>query len=205
MEPAPLPPPKAKVFRRFGPSIIAGVVVIFFAFAVLWSFRPSNSSDDADVVKLDKTATTLIPGAPEIEDPTGRKLEGITYTDFDGTKKELLANNRPLLVNFWASTCTPCITEMPALERIWQKNKDRIDVLGLDYFESVDAGLAMAKRTGVTYPLGRDEKGLLLKSFGGTGLPYTMVIGANGVVLRVHSGALTESEMQELVDTAVGR
>jgi len=86
-----------------------------------------------------------------------------------------------------------------------KKNKDRIDVLGLDYFESVDAGLAMAKRTGVTYPLGRDEKGLLLKSFGGTGLPYTMIIGANGVVLRVHSGALTESEMQELVDTAVGR
>jgi len=67
MEPAPLPPPKAKVFRRFGPSIIAGVVVIFFAFAVLWSFRPSNSSDDADVVKLDKTATTLIPGAPDNE------------------------------------------------------------------------------------------------------------------------------------------
>ena len=32
-----------------------------------------------------------------------------------------------------------------------------------------------------------------------------MIIGANGVVLRVHSGALTESEMQELVDTAVGR
>jgi cytochrome c biogenesis protein CcmG/thiol:disulfide interchange protein DsbE len=94
---------------------------------------------------------------------------------------------------------------MPALEKVWQASKDDITILGLDYLESPELGQAMADRTGVTYPLGRDEKGTLLRSLGGVGLPYTVLVGKNGTILATHSGALTEAQFTELVKTATGR
>jgi hypothetical protein len=93
---------------------------------------------------------------------------------------------------------------MPALEKVWQANRDDIDILGLDYLEPPDLGQVMADRTGVTYPLGRDSKGSILRSLGGTGLPYTVLVAPNGTILATHSGALTETQFTELVKTATG-
>jgi hypothetical protein len=63
----------------------------------------------------------------------------------------------------------------------------------------------MADRTGVTYPLGRDLKGTILRSLGGTGLPYTVLVSSNGTILITHSGALTQTQFTDLVKTATGK
>jgi hypothetical protein len=93
---------------------------------------------------------------------------------------------------------------MPALEKVWQANRSDIDILGLDYLEPPELGQTMADRTGVTYPLGRDVKGSILRSLGGIGLPYTVLVATNGTILATHSGALTEAQLSALVKTATG-
>jgi len=207
MEPASPPPQPEpnRTLRRFGPTILAGLFVVGFAAALVVSFVGGGSDDDVDVVKLDRTATTMFNGIDTTADVIGSRLGSLTYTTFDGEVVPLESDGRPLLVNFWASTCTPCIAEMPALDAVAQANAGRVDVLGLDYYESVDAGLAMIERTGVTYPMGRDPRGSLLRIFGGTGLPFTVLVGSDGTVLTVHAGALDEAGFQELIDTAAGR
>ena len=94
---------------------------------------------------------------------------------------------------------------MPALEKVWQMSKNDITILGLDYVEPVELGQAMAARTGVTYPLGRDTNGSILRSLGGNGLPYTVLVASNGTILATNSGALTEAQFAELVKTATGK
>jgi cytochrome c biogenesis protein CcmG/thiol:disulfide interchange protein DsbE len=206
MEPAPLPPDSRRsTIRRYGPLTLAGLVVIGLLVAVLVSFTGgSSSNNDADVVKLDPDATQPFNGVEGSTDPSGQKLGNLTYTTFDGETKSLKPDGKPLLINIWSSTCTPCITEMPALEKVWLVDGERIDILGLDYYESPDLGQVMADRTGVTYPLGRDTKGTILRTLGGAGLPYTVLVGEDGTILATHAGALTEAQFRDLVDTAAG-
>lgn len=204
MEPAPLPPQPRSALRRYLPLTVVGVIVVGFAMALIVSFSGGSSKTSSDVTKLDPNAQQP-PEFADTNDVTGTKLPKLSYVAFDGSTKELAPNGKPLLINVWSSTCVPCVTEMPALEKVWQANRTDIDILGLDYFESPDLGQAMADRTGVTYPLGRDSKGTILRSLGGVGLPYTVLVSSNGTILATHSGALTEAQFTELVKTATGK
>lgn len=208
MENAPLPAdhrgPRARpAWRRWVPVLLAGVVAL--ALAVALTVSVLRGSDTDGVVKLDPNGT-LPPGLPDSsDDPVGQRMGSLQYTTFDGRTVALETDGKPLLLNFWSSTCAPCIREMPALDQVWRTNRDRIDVLGLDYVEAPELGQAMARRTGVQYPLARDAKGTLLRRFGGTGLPLTVLIGADGTVLAVHAGELDVAGFQRLIDTAVGQ
>ncbi len=204
MEPAPLPPQPRSALRRYLPLTVAGLIVVGFAIALIISISGTSSTTSSDVTKLDPNATQP-PELAAVTDVAGTKLPKLTYVAFDGSIKELTPNGKPLLINVWSSTCVPCITEMPALEKVWQAKRNDIDILGIDYFESPDLGQAMADRTGVTYPLGRDLKGTILRELGGTGLPYTVLVSSNGTFLITHSGALTEPQFSELVKTATGK
>lgn len=204
MEPAPLPPQPRSTARRYLPLLVAGLIVVGFAAALLVTFSGGSTATSSDITKLDPNATQ----PPEFGNPndvTGMKLPKLTYVSFDGSTKELTTDGRPLLINVWSSTCVPCVSEMPALERVWQASRDDITILGLDYIEPLELGQAMATRTGVTYPLGRDTNGSILRSLGGVGLPYTVLVASNGTILTTHSGALTEEKFAELVTTATGR
>ena len=170
---------------------------------LILSFSGSSSTTSSDVTKLDPNATQ----PPELvitNDVAGTRLPKLTYVAFDGSTKELAPNGKPLLINVWSSTCVPCVTEMPALEKVWQANRNDVDILGLDYLEPPELGQAMADRTGVAYPLGRDVNGAILRSPGGIGLPYTVLVASNGTILATHSGALTQAQFTELVKTATG-
>lgn len=204
MEPAPLPPQPRSTLRRYLPLAVAGLVVIGFVVALVLSFSGGSSTSTSDVTKLDPNAKQ----PPELANPndvTGQRLPNLTYLTFDGETKELTPDGKPMLINVWSSTCVPCVSEMPALEKVWQANNNDITVLGLDYFEAPELGRAMADRTGVTYSLGRDSKGTILRALGGVGLPYTVLVAPNGTILATHSGALTEAQFTELVKTATGK
>ena len=211
MENAPLPPdqhprpPTGAPWRRWIPVVFVGVVVLVLATAVVVSMFGGSGSGSADVVKLDPDGT-LPPGLPDSsDDPVGQRMGALQYTTFDGRTVALETAGKPMLLNFWSSTCAPCVREMPALDQVWRANRDRIDVLGLDYVEAPELGRAMATRTGVQYPIARDAKGALLRRFGGTGLPFTVLVGADGTVLAVHAGELDVAGFQRLIDTAAGR
>jgi thiol-disulfide isomerase/thioredoxin len=189
--------------RRYLPLTVAGLIVVGFAIALIVSISGGSSKTDSDVTKLDPNAQ-LPPELANTNDVTGTRLPTLSYVAFDGSTNELAPNDKPLLINVWSSTCVPCITEMPALEKVWRANRNDIDILGLDYLEPPELGQAMADRTGVTYPLGRDAKGSILRSLGGIGLPYTVLVASNGTILATHSGALTEAQLSALVKTATG-
>jgi thiol-disulfide isomerase/thioredoxin len=203
MEPAPLPPQPRSALRRYLPLTVAGLIVVGFAIALIISISGGSSKTSSDVTKLDPNAQQP-PELADTNDVTGTRLPKLAYVAFDGSTKELAPNGKPLLINVWSSTCVPCVTEMPALEKVWQANLNDIDILGLDYLEPPELGQAMADRTGVTYPLGRDVRGSILRSLGGTGLPYTVLVASNGTILATHSGALTAEQFTEFVKTATG-
>ncbi len=114
---------------------------------------------------------------------------------------EEVREGRPMLVNFWASTCAPCLKEMPALEATHNQRSD-VAVVGIDVADSVDAGRKMIEKTGVTFPQGRDPKSTVIAAFGGAVLPHTVAVDASGKVVAIHSGALDDASLADLLAEA---
>ena len=96
----------------------------------------------------------------------------------------------PLIVNFFASWCVPCVTEMPDFERFWNANGTTVAVLGLAANDRLEDAIETVEERGVTYPTGLDE-GELFIDFGGLGMPTTVFVSPEGEILETHSGLLT--------------
>ncbi len=124
------------------------------------------------------------------------------FTTFDGEERTFADyEGRPLVVNFWASTCAPCIKEMPAFEEVHQEIGDTVAFLGMDVQERVEEGMPMVETTGVTYDLASDFEGFILQETAPfPALPTTAFIDAEGTIVDTHTGALTADELRAKID-----
>ena len=200
---APVPAP-----RRVSRGLLAAVALatVVLAIATFVAFR--SDGDDTAVERLTPGATLPQSGFAPSEldsqaasEAEGTKLPEATYTLFDGGTAELTTDGRPLVINVWASWCTPCVAEMPAFDEVYRANLDQVDMLGLQALEASAAdGLAMIEQTGITYPVGRDVDGDLVRRLGTVNLPTTVLVAADGTIVDVHTGPLTAAELQALVD-----
>lgn len=120
---------------------------------------------------------------------------------------------RPVVVNFWASWCTPCRREMPALEQVSRLLAGQVAFVGLDTQDQQAAGLSFARSVRVTYPLGI-ANAKVWSAYGVQALPASFFISAQGTVLGVDFGGMTKDSLLALVrrlygiaprDSAAGR
>lgn len=108
---------------------------------------------------------------------------------------------RPLLLNFWATWCPPCVEELPLLDAFYRENSSKSwQVLGLA-IDQPSAVRAFLQRTPVSFPVGFAGLGgtELAKALGNLsgGLPFTVVIGAGGEVLQRRMGRVTAADLAQ--------
>lgn len=108
-----------------------------------------------------------------------------------------------LIVNFFASWCVPCVTEMPDFERFWNEHGAQVAVLGLAANDRLEDAIATVAERGVTYPTGLDE-GELFIDFGGLGMPTTVFVSPEGQILETHSGLLTLEDITNRAEEHFG-
>lgn len=183
----------------------SALAVIVLTIATVVAFT-GGSGDDAGVERLDADATLPGGGEPRAgDDPSGRALPDLTFQRFDGTEASLADYaGRPLVVNFWASWCAPCIAEMPAFESVHQTAGDQVAFLGLNVTDGEEPAATMIERTGVTYDLGRDPSGDVLADLGGVTMPTTVFVTADGIVAATHAGQLDEEELSASITDELG-
>jgi len=210
MDTTPLPPeptpaaPRPRAARRSVSRTtiaLAAGVSILLAIGIVVTFRPNNSS--IGVIKLDPNATEPFNGLTGGTDVVGQSVHGVTYLTFEGNQAALHPGDTPVLINFWSSTCAPCIKEMPALEAVQSAHVGAITIIGIDHLEVPELGQAMIKRTGVTYATGRDPKGTLLRSLGGNALPFSVLVGSDGTTLATHAGQLDAAGIEAFIAPAL--
>lgn len=128
-----------------------------------------------------------------------------TFTTFDGDTVELSSlRGMPVLVNFFASTCVPCITEMPDLEEVHRQLGDQVTFLGLALQDRPEDARALIERTGVTYRTAQDKDGSAIAALGGSVLPTTVVLDADGGIVATYSGQLDADDLRSLLADALG-
>ena len=123
-----------------------------------------------------------------------------TIKTFEGENITLSKlTDKPVVINFWASWCGPCRVEAEALEATWQKYKDKIYFLGLNYRDNKKDALAFIKEFKVTYPNGPDEDNIS-SDYGLTGVPETFVVNTDGEITEHILGATTLETLSEAID-----
>ena len=130
----------------------------------------------------------------------GHPAPSFALPGLDGRSLSLASlRGKPVLLNFWATWCVPCKSELPALQRFADEQKDRWTVLGVDELETRDAVASFARSLHVTYPLVTDADGAVGQRFRIGGLPSTFAIDAQGIVRVVHLGPLAAGDLQQVM------
>ena len=111
---------------------------------------------------------------------------------------------RPVVINFWASWCVPCRTEMPALEAAHLALADQVAFIGIDHQDDHTSAVEFIAFTGVTYESGFDPEGRVAAAYGLYGLPTTVLISPDGIVVAEVTGAVTEERLLALVHQHLG-
>ena len=136
----------------------------------------------------------------ELPDP-----DEVTFTTFDGEEVALTSlRGGPTVVNFFASDCGPCITEMPALEEVHQQLQAEVAFLGLAVADRPEDAQDLVDRTGVTYPTAQDRDASVSTALGASVLPTTVLLDADGDVVATHHGELDADELRELIADELG-
>ena len=118
----------------------------------------------------------------------------------DGSGSAHLAStlNGPVLVNFFFSTCPPCIEEAPALMALKSQG---VRLVGVAYKEPPADTRGFLARFGDPFATVLvDRQGGAALDWGVSGAPETFLVAANGKVLAKHSGALTPADAESLLE-----
>jgi cytochrome c biogenesis protein CcmG, thiol:disulfide interchange protein DsbE len=115
-----------------------------------------------------------------------------------------LLTGAPVVVNFFASWCVPCVEEMPAIEAVHRSLGDRVTFVGLANQDRDEDALATVDATGVTYATYGDPDASAITYFGGLSMPTTVFIAADGTVVDVNNGPLTEAELRAKITDLLG-
>ena len=139
--------------------------------------------------------------ATEGGEPAGPPVPDREFESFDGEVTSLDAYaGEPLVVNFWASWCPPCVAEMPDFERVHQDRRDEVRFIGLNTQDSEASALDLVELTGVTYDLGWDPEGELFRDFEVVSMPSTFFVDEDGAIVHRHAGLLTQQQLRDLID-----
>jgi len=125
-----------------------------------------------------------------------------TLNDLAGQPVKLSAlRGHVTILNFWATWCPPCRSEVPALQAAYQQYQSRgVALIGIDLKEDAATIQQFVAPYGVTYPIVRDENGGVSAQYQVAGIPTTIIIDANGVIRARHIGPITEAQLAEYVD-----
>lgn len=134
--------------------------------------------------------------------PTSGAAPDFEFTTFEGETMRLSdLRGNVVVLNFWASWCTPCAAEAPELEATWQAYKDRnVVFLGVAYADNGPRSLEFMARYGLTYMNAPDLGTRISEVYGIRGVPETFIIDPNGNVAQFIYANVNQKQLTKILD-----
>ena len=132
----------------------------------------------------------------------GMQVDDFQITDLKGNQQSLSQyRGKIVLLNFWATWCKPCTTEMPAMQATYDKLRDKgFVVLAVNELEDDTKVREHIAQYGHTFPVLMDRDNKVANQFGVFGLPVSVFIDRQGRVQEyIKGGLLTEEKIYDVV------
>lgn len=135
--------------------------------------------------------------------PTQEEHPEIDFTlkDLSGASVSLSSlRGKVILVNFWATWCSPCKDEMPLLQQYYATHKEEDFVLlGVNVSDDAEDAQAYITQTGYTFPVWSDPSGSVLIQLNMNGLPASLVVDARGKLVKRWIGPLAQEDLEDVI------
>lgn len=129
-----------------------------------------------------------LPAAPALGHPAP---DLVVATPGGGSVRLSDLRGRPVLVNFWASWCGPCRSEMPAMQRLYERwQPEGFTILAVNQGEPEATAVAFAQSLGLTFPLALDTDYAVSDLYAVRSLPTSFFIDREGVIRSIVIGAM---------------
>lgn len=191
--------------------LATGLVISMLVWVLIWqAWRPQRVEEseffpDSGLQSLTAPSTntllslaranSLVQGqpAPDFSLPTLDSQRTVTLSELRG---------KPVILNFWASWCTPCRTEMPALQQAHKKRQaDELTILAINLSaqDTLAEAKAFVEELQLTMPILLDEAGAAEEGYHILGLPTTFFIDNQGLIARIHFGPMDEIQIEAYI------
>ena len=165
---------------------------------ILWLITPFHASQALSFNDIVDWAKPLMPwyeSVPELSFSL-TDTKGVIFTEKN-------TRGKYLVINFWATWCTPCLKEIPAFVKFYEENSDHVEILGLD-FEPVDLEIIndYVGRFSINYPivLYNEDNDSEYSNFGEIiGMPTTQIYSPAGELLHTFMGEITINDLSEFI------
>jgi cytochrome c biogenesis protein CcmG/thiol:disulfide interchange protein DsbE len=136
----------------------------------------------------------------------GSFVPDFQITALDGSPMDLGAQQgNVVVINFFASWCAPCQQEAADLEQTWREYQGRgVQFFGIAYKDANSKAQAFLDEFDVTYPSAVDPGNSTARAFGLTGVPETFVVDRQGKLVRHFLGPITQAQLRQEIDKALG-
>lgn len=163
------------------------------------------------------TSVTTVPPSPDNTSapPAGGRTGApgnrnaapdFTVTDGGGNRVSTAdLSGKPVILNFWATWCPPCRSELPAFDKLYRQYGNEVSFMMIDltdgYRETVEGVKKFMSENGYTFPVYYDTEGSAAEAYNVSSIPFTVAVGRNGNIVGTHLGAMSEAALEKLIKT----
>lgn len=142
--------------------------------------------------------------SPKIEPPAvagvmkGNQLISFEVIDLAGKPFKVEPKGKPMVINFWATWCPPCVGEMPELQKFKEKNP-AIDLHLVSIQEDSETVKEFLKEQNLKLNPILDSTGKIAQQYRINAIPTTLVVNTQGVIIYRKTGPVTASELEKVL------
>jgi thiol-disulfide isomerase/thioredoxin len=127
-----------------------------------------------------------------------------TLPDLEGRNVSLAdLRGKPVVLDFWATWCTPCEFQIPILNEVYERYRDRVEFVGVAVdVDGREVVAPFAKERAIAYRVLLGDEDLAQK-YGARGFPSLYVIGKDGNITLSHVGIIDAEDLEEALDAAL--
>jgi len=134
----------------------------------------------------------------------GKKASDFEVELLNGEKVKLSDYfGKPIFLNFWATWCGPCVSEMPDIEKMKKEYGDNLVVLLVNGGEEKEDVEFFINRMEYTSLVGLDKSGAILTKYNSMYIPLSVFIDKDGVIRERQVGAMSEETMREIITNLI--
>lgn len=186
--------------------LVASLIVLSFTFAACAKNDEAKMAAAAQEVEKKPETQTATAKTQEVKQEEKEKLMALDFSlqMTDGSTFTLLENtDKPILVNYWATWCPPCVREFPDLQEMYETYKEKMHFVAVNSAETKDVIEAFMKKNKYTIPVPMDSDNRVGIMYGISSIPTTFIVDTDGAIVFAQLGMMTKAQMKQAIEKAL--